>query len=72
MKREELPLADNLFLDFFEQINPNDYLEDFENKDTLEKAKENDTIDEIVEEVENMLKEAVDSYIYFLENERKF
>ena len=50
MKREELSLADNLFLDFFEQINPNDYLEDFENKDTLEKAKENDTIDEIVEE----------------------
>ena len=71
MEKEEMPSADKLFLEFFEQINEEEYL-DFENQDTLEKAKENNTIDEIIEEVENKLKEAVDSYVYFLENERKF
>lgn len=71
MEKEEMPLADKLFLEFFEQINEEEYL-DFENKATLEKAKENNTIDEIIEEVENKLKEAVDSYIFFLENEKKF
>ena len=71
MKKEEMPLVDELFLNFFEQTDTNSYLADFENQDTLQKAKENNTIDEIIGEVESKLQEAVNDYCFYLETEKK-
>lgn len=71
MEKEEMPLVDELFLNFFEQTDTNSYLADFENNETLEKAKENDTIDEIIGEVEAKLQEALDDYCFYLETEKK-
>lgn len=71
MENNKQPLTDELFSNFFEQTDLESYKADFENQETLEKARKNNTIDEIIEEVESKLQEAVDDYCSYLETEKK-